>query len=773
MTTLARFPAMPRALFAGVAFALVTFTRAQSSNPPAAWPQAPATPAGAPNVVLILLDDTGFGASSTFGGPAETPELDRLAARGLKYNRFHVTPICSPTRAALLSGRNSHRVGFGRVVDVSTPFPGSHGVWQKDNVSVAEVLRRHGYSTAAFGKWHNTPTWEISPAGPFDRWPTGLGFEYFYGIMAGEASQYEPALYRNTLPVEPGKTPEEGYHFTGDIVDEAIGWLRTQQAVAPNKPYFLYLAPGATHAPLHAPAEWVAKYRGKFDEGWDRVREEIFARQRKLGVIPKDAVLTPRPDALPAWDSLPADDKRLYARQAEVFAGFLSHTDHEIGRLLAAVRESSGADNTLVFYIVGDNGGCPGGGLDGTNDFEAFQGKLPEIGVQEQLKHLDELGSAACDNHFSVAWAWATNTPFQWTKGQGAYLGGIRDPLVVSWPSRIKDHGAVRSQFAHVNDIAPTLYDILGIAPPAEIDGVKQLSLDGVSFAASFDRADAPSRHTTQYFEAAGSRSLYHNGWLASARHGTLPRMRVAGLAVADFTKDRWELYRLDTDYSQARDLAEKEPQKLAELRALFEREAEANHVYPLAGGPQLPAARLPPPNPIAGKKEFVYSAATPRLPNSAAPVLTNSHRIVVTAEIPTRGAEGVLVAHGARFGGFALFVKGGRLVYENNFYTRNRDVIASTRPIPTGHVELAYEFVRDGGERWSAGIGRLFINGQPAGEGRIERLALPSYLGSFGVGRQYGSPVSDAYRVPFAFTGTLEKVRIELSPEPALTSAR
>jgi arylsulfatase A-like enzyme len=753
--------ALPLPLLAGVAGTFVSAFAATPAVPAAAWPQSPSAPAGAPNVVLVMLDDTGFGASSTFGGPAETPALDRLAANGLKYNRFHVTPICSPTRAALLSGRNSHRVGFGSVVDGATPFPGYNGVWQKDNVPLAEVLRRHGYSTAAFGKWHNTPQWEISPAGPFDRWPTNLGFEYFYGFHFGEALQNETPLYRNTTAVEPTRSPEQGYHFTTDIVDDAIGWLDTQHATAPNKPYFLYLAPGATHSPIQAPEEWIAKYRGKFDQGWDRVREETFAWQKKLGVIPADAELTPRPKEFPAWDSLTADQKRLYARQAEVFAAFLAHTDHEVGRLLEAVRKSPGGDNTLVLYIVGDNGGCPGGGLDGTNDFVAFKGELPGIGVQEQLKHIDELGSFVSDNHFSVVWAWATNTPFQWTKGVGSHLGGIRDPLVVAWPARIKEHGAVRDQFTHVNDVAPTLYELLGITPPSEVDGVKQLSLDGVSFAASFTDPKAPSQHTTQYFEAGGSRSIYHDGWMASARHASEAGFRAAP---GGYENDRWELYHLDADYSQARNLATEQPQKLAELRALFEREAEANHVYPLGGGRELAASRLPRPDPIAAQHDFIYAATTPRLPNSAAPTLIDSHRIVATVEIPASGAEGVLLAHGARFGGFALFIKDGRLVYENNFYNRTRDVIVSNLTVPTGHVELVYEFTRENPERWGGGTGRLFINGKAAGEGKITKLGPPSYLGSFGVGRQYGSPVSNAYHVPFAFTGKLEQLAIHLA---------
>jgi len=727
-----------------------------------AWPQPVRPPKGAPNVVVVLLDDVGFSSAGTFGGVAETPTLDGLAAQGLRYNNFHTTALCSPTRAALLTGRNHHRAGFGAVTDVARGYPGYDGVWQKDTASIAEVLRRNGYSTAAFGKWHNTPNWEISPVGPFDRWPTGLGFEYFYGFMAGEVSQYEPPLYRNTVPVEPGSTPAQGYHVTTDIVDDARTWLRTHAALADDKPYFLYVAPAATHTPHHVPREWVERYRGRFDMGWDRMREEVFARLRASRLVPESAVLTPRPRQLMAWDALTPEQKRLAARQMEVFAAFLAHTDHEIGRLLEVVRETPGGENTLIFFLVGDNGGDASGGPYGAdNALAAFLSGVPAP-VEAQIAHVDGLGGPGYDNNFANAWAWATNAPFSGAKGDAAHLGGTRTPLVVSWPARIGDAGGIRAQFTHVNGIAATIYDATGVAFPESVDGVEQEPLDGPSFAATFESASAPSRHRVQYFEMIGNRGIYKDGWFASAFHW-VPWFPLPG---EDFEQEEWALYDLGSDYSQARNLADEHPRKLEEMKALFDAEARKNDVYPLgnafsvnqAVGERLPTAIR------RERRSFVYYPGFPRVPVPVAPNLQRSHRVTATVTRDVDADEGILFSDGGHGGGCTLYVKDGHLVYENNFFNIARDVIRSPKPLPRGRTELAYEFQRTDPGRNGGGVGRLYVDGRLVAEGKLARVGIPARIDSFSIGRAAGSPVGSAYEVPFAFTGVLHQVRIDLT---------
>ncbi|MFN8624742.1 MAG: arylsulfatase [Candidatus Binatia bacterium] len=735
----------------------------------AAWPQPPTAPAGAPNIVVILLDDVGFADTQLFGGVVQTPALAQLAAQGLRYNNFHTTALCSPTRAALLSGRNDHRAGFGEVMEGASGFPGYNGVWKKSVVPVAEVLRRNGYSTAAFGKWHNTPYWEVSPVGPFDRWPTGLGFEYFYGFLVGAASQWEPPLYRNTTPVQAPATPEQGYHFTTDITDEAIRWVQTHTSLAAEKPYLLYFATGATHAPHHVPKEWIDQYRGSFDQGWDTLREEIFARQKQLGVIPAGAELTPRPQVLPAWDFLSADQKKLFAHQMEVFAGFLAHTDHEIGRLLQVVQQGPRGDNTLILYIVGDNGSSGEGGL---------QGSDADLPMDARLQHMDELGSDLHMNQYTAGWAWAGSTPFQWMKQVASHFGGTTDPLVVSWPARIKDRGGLRSQFTHVNDVAATLYEVTGVRFPAAVDGVKQLPLDGTSFAFSFDKADAPSRHRMQIFEQLGNRAMYKDGWVAAAFHSppwAFPRSE-------DFAHDRWELYHVAEDYSQAHDVAAQYPGKLKELQALFDREARANDIYPLNNAWTSRPFGADQPSPTAGKREFVFHAGLPRLSVMAAPNFLGSHRITADVVIPENGAQGVILADGGRYGGFVLYVKDNHLVYENNFAGKSSDVLTSPAPLPRGELEVGIEFVSDAANAASPGTlrffdkgnaqsgaggsARMYVGGQLVAEKQFPHFGAPTYTnydGSFDVGRALGSPITSAYQAPFAFTGTLEKVRVKL----------
>jgi len=733
---------------------------AQDSRPD--WPRAAKAPAGAPNIVLILLDDIGFADTSTFGGVAETPELDKLAAQGLRYNNFNNASMCAPTRAALLSGRNHHRVGFG-VAEGAGGYPGYDSVWKKSTVPFPEVLRRNGYSTAAFGKWHNTPYWETSSTGPFTRWPTGLGFDYFYGFIAGMENQWEPSrLYRDTTPVEAPATPEQGYHLTTDITNEAIHWLQTHRSLEPNKPYFLYLATGAVHSPHQAPREWIDKYRGRFDAGWDKLNEEIFVRQKHLGVIPQGAELTPRPQDIPAWDSLSTDEKTLYARQMEVYAGFIAHTDFEVGRLLKAVRQGGNAENTLILYLIGDNGAAEGG-LEGDTDGKSS--------VAEQLKHLDDLGSYKVPlNWYASGWAWLGSTPFKGWKLIASHFGGVRDPMVVSWPGHIRDPGSVRNQFTHVNDVAATVYEVTGIPFPSAIDGIKQQPLDGASFAGTFDHPEQPSRHSIQYFEMLGNRAIYQNGWVAAARHTSSNDRQ-------GFMHDRWELYNVQDDFSEAHDLAQRFPEKLNDLQQLFDREAHDNGVYPFDGGGFLAGKEYDVPSVVDHRHEFVYHSGGPRLAETAMPPLAGkSFDITATVTIPEGGARGVILSYGGRESGFALYIKDDRLVYENNHLTDDHEILASNSRVPPGHLILKYQFVNSKSEQahdfgegmWGGrylGVGRLFVNGSLVAE---RPLAGPMIIprvgpGSMGIGRAFGSPVSEAFRPPFAFNGTLEEVRVEL----------
>jgi arylsulfatase A-like enzyme len=726
------------------------------------WPQPAKAPAGAPNIVLILLDDIGFADTSTFGGIAQTPELSKLAAQGLRYNNFNTAASCSPTRAALLAGRNHHRVGFG-VAEAVGGFPGYNFMWKKDTAAIPEILRRGGYSTAAFGKWHNTAPWEISSIGPFDRWPTGLGFEYFYGFMGGKENQWEPSsLYRNTTPIEPPATPEQGYHLTSDLTNEAIRWLHTHESLAPEKPYFLYFATGAVHTPHQVPQEWIDKYRGQFDRGWDKLNEEIFARQKQLGVIPADAELTPRPKEVPAWASLSADQRKLYARQMEVYAGFIAHTDFEIGRLLEAVRQGSGGANTLILYVVGDNGACAEGGLNGFTD--------AITSVWEQLKDLDALGSPrVASNLYSAGWAWLGATPFKGWKWDASHFGGVRNPLIVSWPARIKDQGGLRRQFAHVNDVAATLYEVARIPFPAIVNGVQQQPLDGVSFAQTFDHPEASSGHRTQYFEMMGNRAIYQDGWLAAAPHWVLPWEPLNADRFMDFTHDRWELYHVEQDFSEARDLATQYPERLKELQALFDIEASRNDVYPLGA---VMTSHTGEASLTEDKRVFAYHPGMPRIPRTAMPPLSGkSYRITARAVVPETEAQGVLLSYGGRESGFALYIQGNRLVYENNLRNGLHQVITSDLPVPRGADILAFEFTQEsiskGNNVWvgdtSIGTGRLFINGHVVGQGKFTQALDFGYSRSLGIGEEFGSPVSEAFRPPFRFTGTLEEVKVEL----------
>jgi arylsulfatase A-like enzyme len=728
------------------------------------WPQRTHAREGAPNVVLILLDDVGFGATSTFGGPVLTPALDQLAKSGLRCNRFHVNSLCSPTRAALLSGRNDHEIGFGTVVEGASGYPGYNSIWPKSAASVAEVLKQNGYSTAAFGKWHNTPVWETNPAGPFDHWPTSLGFEYYYGFMGGADSQWHPRLYRNTVAVEPPSTPEQGYHLTTDLVNDASRWVQQHDAISPQKPFFLYFATGATHTPHHVAKEWIAKYAGKFDQGWDILREQTYAHQKEFGIIPANTELTPRPKEMPAWDSLNANQKKLLAHEMEVYAGFLAQTDYEVGRLLQNIKAGGHVEDTIVLYIAGDNGASAEGGPEGI-DVYTIDGK-PQT-VEARLQHADDLGGELFVNHYAAAWAWATNTPFQWSKQVASHLGGTRDPLIVSWPGHIKDAGGLRTQFHHVTDIAPTLYELAGVQLPDAVNGVKQLPLEGVSMVYSFDHPDQPSQHKVQYFEMLGNRGIYKDGWWAGSRH-LLPWQsgQLANWEQHSPEQNPWELYNLNEDYSQAHNLAERDPEKLKELQQLFDSEARRNNVYPLVPHKDLPPA------PGGDSTFFVYHAGVQRIPTSSAPRLAgHAHRITAEVDIPAAGAEGVILAQGGHYGGFTLFIKDSRVVYEVNAFGNSSGRLVSSQPLAAGKAEIVLDFIPDDTklrkEMWPGrsvgpGVARLSINGRPAGEAPIANFG-GYYYETFDVGSDLGTPVSSSYASPFAFNGKIDTVKVDL----------
>ncbi|HTZ71925.1 MAG TPA: arylsulfatase [Acetobacteraceae bacterium] len=736
-----------------------------------AWPEAVKPPAGAPNIVLILLDDVGYGAAGTFGGPAATPELDKLAKDGIRYDDFNTTAICSPTRAALLTGRNHHQVGFGNLQDVPAGFPGYNTVWHKATASIAEILRLHGYSTAAFGKWHNTPIWEISPVGPFDHWPTGLGFEYFYGFMGGESSEWEPRLYRDTVPVEPPGGYLHGYHLTVDLVNDALHWVREHDAVSPDKPFFLYFATGATHAPHHVPKEWIDKYRGKFDQGWDKLREETFARQKKLGVIPADAELTKRPKELPAWDRLSPDQKRLYARQMEVYAGFLAQTDHEVGRLLQGLRYDGKANNTLVIYVVGDNGGSAEGGLDGSDAATALtDGQSNDLATQ--MRHIDDLGGPYFDNNYAAGWSWATSTPFQWMKQIASHFGGTRDGLVISWPGHVTHPTEVRHQFSHANDIVPTILDAAHIPFPDIVDGVHQTPLAGKSLLATFTDPTAKTGHDEQYFEIFGNRAIYKDGWIACARRYAPWEIyqNPVKIFMTNFDKDRWELYHVATDYSEAHDLAAQMPEKLTTLKAEFDKEAARNDVFPLVPFPIFGA-----PSPRTGRTHFVYAEGVDRVPPDVVPDLSGrAHRLTAEIDVPVTGAKGVIVAEGGRFGGFSLFVEDGKLIYENNTLGKTHEQIVATIPLPPGQDEIQFEFSPENrlagllammNRRPPGGDARLLLNGKLAGTAHFDQFGgfTDAINETLDVGQDTGSPVSNDYLAPNPFTGRVRKITIDL----------
>jgi arylsulfatase len=738
------------------------------------FPKGIEAPKGAPNVLLILTDDVGFGASSTFGGPIQTPTLQNLADSGLRYNMFHTTALCSPTRAALITGRNHHSVASGVITEMATGYPGYNSLVPKSAGSVGEVLKENGYNTSWFGKMHNVPDWMSSQAGPFDLWPTGLGFEYFYGFIGGDSDQWHPALYENTTPIEPylGK-PD--YILDHDLADQAIKNMRMQHALAPTKPWLVYYATGTAHAPHHAPKEWIAKYKGKFDQGWDKVREETLARQIKQGVVPAGTDLSKRPDQIPAWDSLSADQKRLYARMMEVYAGALSYADDQIGRVIDEVEQSGQRDNTLIIFIMGDNGASAEGSLQGTTNEVATAGNGVKEDVPFMLSMIDELGGPMGYNHYPVGWAHAMDAPMQWTKQVASHFGGTRNGLVVSWPARIKDKGGLRSQFCHVIDIVPTIYECAGVTPPDILDGVKQKPLDGTSFAYTFDQANAkaPTRHSSQYFELVGNRAMYKDGWIASTTPLRLPWITAAGVAEPNPDDFKWELYNVNEDFSQAHNLADKNPEKLKELQAAFDVEAKKYNVYPLDSSF---ATRIDPairPSLTSGRNEFMYYPGMIRIPEGSAPNFKNkSWTVAAEVNIPQGGASGILATMGGRFGGWALWLDDSkpRFAYALSNQPKHKFRVSSDQELAPGNhvVRLALKY--DGGGVGKGATATLFVDEKQVAEGRIPETIVARFSldETFDVGEDTGTPVVEDYvaKMPYKFTGTLKKFAVILEPE-------
>ncbi|MDP9237564.1 MAG: sulfatase-like hydrolase/transferase [Chloroflexota bacterium] len=728
------------------------------------WPQPVRAREGAPNVLYIVLDDVGYGQISAFGGLCETPNLDRLAANGLRYRNFHTTALCSPTRTCLLTGRNHHSNAMASIVENASGFPGYTGEIPFENGFLSEMLTPHGYAAYAVGKWHLTPHHEMNMAARKDRWPLGRGFERFYGFLAGDTNQWHPDLVYDNHPIEQPKPPEDGYHLTEDLADRAIEFVTDLRNAAPDKPFFLYFCTGAAHAPHHAPKEWIEKYRGKFDKGWDAARDEIFARQQQAGIVPPGTQLTERPAWIQPWDTLSDDERRLYARMMEVFAGFVSHTDDHLGRVLKFLEDIGDLENTLT-VVISDNGASAEGGPHGSLNEANFFNRVSES-VQENLAKIDELGSPTTFNHYPYGWAWAGNTPFQRWKRE-VHEGGVADPFIMHWPAGIAARGEVRDQYMHAVDITPTVLDLLGIEPPAAIRGVQQSPIQGRSFASTIEDPAAPGEHETQYYEMLGNRAIYHRGWKAVTYHGT-EGMIYDGVTdpSKSFDEDRWELYHVEQDFSESRDLAGEYPEKLRELQAIWWAEAGRYDVLPLDARSLGRAAGRPR---IAGRrKRFTYYPNGTGIESAAAANVKNrSHSITAHVSIPKGGAEGVLLAEGGRFGGYSLYVKGNRLRYSYNFLGQAHYEIESTTHVPEGDSELAYSFEKTGQHPFGAGgIGRLYIDGKQVGEVEIHRTVPFMFAlgGGLQCGADGGNPVTADYDSPFAFTGMLKRVVVDLS---------
>lgn len=718
----------------------------------------------APNVLVVLLDDAGYGQAGTFGGLVPTPTLDTLAARGLRYNQFHVMAMCSPTRAALLTGRNSHAVGMGTISNWSLDQPGYNAAIPRSAAFVSEILRDNGYATAAIGKWHLIPDPETTPAGPFDHWPTGRGFDYYYGFLGGETDQWRPELVEGTRPLEMRPPPgrESDYTLNEDLAEHARTWIFRQSALAPDRPMFMYYAPGAAHAPLQAPPAWIQKFRGRFDMGWDRYRELVLERQKKFGVVPASTVLTPRPPEIPAWDSLSADQKKVAARLMEVFAALLAQVDFEVGRVIDSLRQTGRLDNTLIFYIAGDNGASLEGGLNGTDNVMAEVNGLGTT-TADMLAHLDEIGGPTTNPHYPVAWAWAGNTPFQWGKRLASHLGGTRDPMVVAWPGHVSDPGSVRSQYGHVIDIAPTILEAAGLTAPASFGGAAQQRIDGTSLMYTFKDGSAPDRHKTQYSEMHGNLSIYNEGWVAARRSGLLPWIRTGTIVPTP-----WELYDRRSDYSEARDLAAANPGKLSELQSLFDREAERNQVFPIDS--RVAGREHSTPAPPNGRAFFTFYPGATRLYGAVAPATCNrTHELRAYVDAGEGAADGVLVAEGGASAGFSLYIRNGRPAYTYNYFRREVTTIEGAEPL-RGLSTIALRFEYDGGGRGRGAKITLRVNGKVVGEARLAHTVPVAYAydETFDVGEDSASPVG-AYNAPFPFTGKLARVEVETAREPML----
>ncbi len=745
----------------------IGLTTFDAKDPDTAYPPIePMTPpAGAPNVLIVLLDDVGFGASSAFGGPCNTPVAERLAADGLKYTRFHTTALCAPTRAALLTGRNHHSVGMGGITEVATSAPGNNSLRPNTKAPLAETLKLNGYSTAQFGKCHEVPVWQTSPMGPFDAWPTGSGFEHFYGFIGGETNQYAPAIYRDTVPVEPDRTPEEGYHLTEDMADRAIEWVRQQRALMTDKPFFMYFAPGATHAPHHVPKEWSDRYKGAFHDGWDALRERTFERQKELGVIPSDAELTERHDEIPAWNDMPEELKPVLAHQMEIYAGFLEHTDHHVGRLIDALADLDVLDDTLIYYIIGDNGASAEGTINGSfNEMLSLNGAAALETSEFMAARIDAFGTPAAYNHYAVGWSHAMDTPYQWTKQVASHWGGTRNGTIVSWANGINARGEVRPQFHHVIDVAPTVLEAAGLPQPTFVNGVQQAPLEGTSMAYSFDDASVADAHQTQYFEMFANRGIYHKGWTAVTRHST---PWTFGAALPAFDDDTWELY-APGDWTQARDVAGDDPEKLRQLQRLFLIEAVKYNALPLddrrverlnpdlAGRPRL----------IRGDSQIMFGGMGRLTENSVVNIKNKSHAVTADVLVPDDGANGVMIAQGGAFGGWSLYAHEGRPAYCYNLFGLQRFKIYGDDVIPAGEHQVRMEFIYDGGGLGKGGTVTLYADGKPVGQGRVQGTQPMMFSAdeTTDIGTDGSTPVSDDYGPKDSrFTGRVRWVQIDV----------
>ena len=737
------------------------------------WPPTVVPPKGAPNVLLIMTDDQGYGVSSTFGGVIPTPTMDQVAKEGLRYTQFHSTALCSPTRAALITGRNHHSVGFGQIGELSTGFPGYNSIIGPDNATIGTILKQNGYATSWFGKEHNTPTYQYSAAGPFDQWPVGMGFEYFYGFMGGETDQWTPYLFRNQTQIFPW-VGKPGYNLTTDMADEAIKYMAELNASAPDKPFFLYYVPGGTHSPHQPTAEWIKKISDMhlFDKGWNNLREQIFANQKRLGVIPAGTQLTPWPkDILPEWDTLPAESKKLFAHQADVFAAYVAYTDNEIGRVIKAVEDMGKLDNTLIIYISGDNGTSAEGTLVGTpNQMTAYNGIL-DLPVAEQMKAYDAWGSAATYPHMAVAWSWAFDTPFKWMKQVASHFGGTRQGMVMSWPGHINDAGGIRTQFHHMIDIVPTILDVAHVEAPVMVNGIAQKPIEGVSMAYTFDKANAnaPSKRETQYFEMFGNRAIYHDGWIAATTPPQPPWLLGSKPLPEVVNGYKWELYNIANDYSENDDLAAKNPDKLHELQELFFVEATKNNVFPLDNS-TLARIITPRPSATAGRTVFTYSGEMAGLPVSDAPsILNKSYTITAEVEVPQGGAEGMIATLGGRFGGYGLYLLKGKPIFAYNFVGLERFRWEGPTALTAGKHTIVFDFKYDGPGPGKGGTGVLSVDGSEVSNQKIPHTTafIMSIDETFDIGVDSRTPVDDKdYQVPFRFTGKLDKLTYRLGPE-------